>query len=314
MTEIEDLGTQTELGRLRAARDRGRAILDAIASAYLVTENGRISAVNDVMCEILGFSRDELLGKGAPFPFWPPEHVELGLQLIEDVLGKAVETGGAQTFEMLLMRKDGTRFVAEITAAAARNPDGSQMGWVSTIHDISRRRDHEAELERLANHDPLTGLANRRLFDLRPHEEMTDAVRYDRSLAVAILDLDHFKHVNDRFGHPTGDWALKETAQRLAQALRSGDLLARVGGEEFAWILPEAQTQGAWAAVERARQAISDVPYKEIGTLTISIGVGLRGMMDNAAELYENADRSLYQAKRDGRNRSVMWGGEPTVG
>ncbi len=314
MAETDDLGTESELGALRAERDRDRAILDAIASGYLVTNNGCISEVNDVMCEILGFSRDELVGVTPPWPFWPPEGVELGFQLIDEVLAKARESGRGETFEIPLMRKDGTRFIAEITATAAHNPDGSEMAWVSTIHDVSRRRDYEAELERLANHDPLTGLANRRLFERRLQEEMTDAVRYDRSLAVAILDLDHFKRVNDRFGHPTGDRALKETAQRLSQALRSGDLLARVGGEEFAWILPEAQTQGAWAAVERARQAISEVPYEEIGTLTISVGVGLRAELRDAAELYKNADRSLYQAKRDGRNRSIMWSGEPTVG
>jgi diguanylate cyclase (GGDEF)-like protein/PAS domain S-box-containing protein len=313
--EIEDPGAEAELERLRAACERDRAILGAIASGYVVTGlDGRLAHVNNVLCELLGFTAGELIGTAAPWPFWPPEGVELGFRLLEEVLGRARETGRPQSFELPLMRKDGTRFIAEVTAAAALNSDGSEMAWVSTIHDISRRRDYEAELERLANHDPLTGLANRRLFERRLAEEMTDAVRYDRSLAVAILDLDHFKHVNDHFGHPTGDRALRETAHRLSQALRSGDLLARVGGEEFAWILPEAQIQGAWAAVERARESISDVPYDEIGTLTISIGVGLRGEVRDAAELYKNADQCLYQAKRDGRNRSIMWGGEPTVG
>jgi diguanylate cyclase (GGDEF)-like protein/PAS domain S-box-containing protein len=258
---------------------------------------------------MLGFSRDELLELEMPWPFTPPQSLELNHAITERLSLDALQSdaGPSDPIEVPLMRKDGSRFVGEFTVAPARDADGAILGWVSTIRDVSGRHDYEVELERLATHDPLTGLANRRLFEERLDQEMAGAIRHGRSLAVAILDLDHFKSVNDRFGHPAGDDALRESSSRLERILRKGDLLARVGGEEFAWILPEVLSHGAWAAVERARHAISDTPFEAAGDLTISIGVALRGDLQDAAQLYEHADESLYRAKREGRDCSIMW-------
>jgi diguanylate cyclase (GGDEF)-like protein/PAS domain S-box-containing protein len=293
---------------LRAQLDHVRAILDAVAAGYAVTQGPRLVEVNAELCRILGFSADELVGAETPWPFWPPESHELAYRLVAEVPAKIKETGEPYTFELPLIRKDGSRFTAEVTCAPAIAPSGSLVGWVSTIRDISPHRDHEAELQRLADHDPLTGLANRRVFEQRLGQELADAVRHGREMAVAILDLDRFKQVNDRFGHLAGDRALKETAARLRSVQRKGDVLARVGGEEFAWILAEAHADGAWEAVERARRTISEEPFAEIGELTISIGVSLRGELHDAARIYELADQALYRAKREGRNRSVLSG------
>ncbi len=294
---------------LNDVRSQARAILDAVSVGYMVTEEQRIIEVNQTLCDVLGFDRDELLNLEMPWPFTPPEgsnvSYTLGERIVEEAL--ASPSGRSEPIELPLMRKDGSRFIGEVTVSPARDEDGKVLAWVSTIRDVSTRHDYEIELERLATHDPLTGLANRRLFDERLEQEISDAIRHDRSLAVAILDLDHFKSVNDEHGHPVGDRALREAAARLAQVLRKGDLLARIGGEEFAWILPEVHSHGAWAAVERARRAICETPFDGIGSLTISIGVAMRGALHDAVLLYEHADQSLYRAKRDGRDRSIMW-------
>ena len=302
-------GEASDHARLREEHARVCSILEAVAAGYLVSRDRVIVEVNDTLCDMIGFSREELLGTTMPWPFMPPEGVELALALTDKLVNEALhpEASTGQVFEVPIMRKNGTRFICEVVLRLARNPDGTMLGWVSTIRDISRRHDYEAELERLATHDPLTGLANRRLFESRLDQEMSNAIRYDHPLAVAILDLDRFKDVNDQHGHPVGDRALRETARRLESVQRKGDLFARVGGEEFAWILPEVESHGAWAAVERARHEISDVPFDGIGHLTISIGVSLRGELKDCAVLYERADQSLYRAKRDGRNRSIMW-------
>jgi diguanylate cyclase (GGDEF)-like protein/PAS domain S-box-containing protein len=287
--------------------DHAGSVLTAIGVGYLVSHDRRIVAINDMLCRILGFARDELIDLEMPWPFTPPEGEEVSYAMAQRMTAEALATGFSDPVELPMMRKDGSRFMGEVVISPARAPDGEIVGWVSTIRDVSKRHDYEIELERLATHDPLTGLANRRLFDERLEQEMAGAIRHGRSLAVAILDLDEFKRVNDEFGHPAGDRALSDTARRLQRVLRRGDLLARVGGEEFAWILPEVHSHGAWAAVERARHAIGDHGFDGIGQLTVSIGVALRGDLTDAAVLYEHADESLYRAKREGRDRSIMW-------
>jgi diguanylate cyclase (GGDEF)-like protein/PAS domain S-box-containing protein len=289
--------------------DHAGSILAAIGVGYLVSHDRRIVEVNQALCRILGFERDELIDLEMPWPFTPPEGEQVSHAIAQRMTAEALATGFSEAVELPLMRKDGRRFMGEVIISPARAPDGEILAWVSTIRDVSKRHDYEIELERLATHDPLTGLANRRLFDDRLEQEMADAVRHTRSLAVALLDLDRFKEVNDQFGHPAGDSALRETAKRLQRVQRRGDLLARVGGEEFAWILPEVHSQGAWAAVERARHAIGDHPFEGIGRLTISVGVALKEDLSEASVLYEHADESLYRAKREGRDRCIMWRG-----
>jgi diguanylate cyclase (GGDEF)-like protein/PAS domain S-box-containing protein len=287
--------------------DHAGSVLAAIGVGYLVSNERRIVEINETLCRILGFRRDELIDLEMPWPFTPPEGEDVSYAMAQRMTAEALASGFSDPVELPMMRKDSSRFMGEVVISPARAQDGKILGWVSTIRDVSKRHDYEIELERLATHDPLTGLANRRLFDDRLDQEMADAIRHGRSLAVAILDLDRFKEVNDQFGHPAGDRALSDTARRLQRVLRRGDLLARVGGEEFAWILPEVHSHGAWAAVERARHAIGDQPFEGIGQLTISIGVALRGDLGDAAGLYEHADESLYRAKREGRDRSIMW-------
>jgi diguanylate cyclase (GGDEF)-like protein len=198
---------------------------------------------------------------------------------------------------------------AEVNARAAHNPDGSVLGWVIAIRDVSDRRPYQAELERLATHDPLTGLANHRLFHQRLGEEVAMARRYERPLCVAILDLDHFKQINDLHGHLVGDQALALVAERLAGAVREGELLARVGGEEFGWILPEADEDGAQAAAERARAAVGGAELEPVGRVTVSAGVACLGDGTDASTLYDRADQALLMAKRQGRDRTVRWRG-----
>ena len=127
--------------------------------------------------------------------------------------------------------------------------------------------------------------------------------RTDRQLALVLLDLDWFKQINDEHGHPVGDTVLVEVARRLSMTVRAGEILARVGGEEFAWLLPASSVAEAIAAADRARAAISATPFTT-GALTMSAGVGLMATPSEADELYRLADRALYEAKQSGRDRT----------
>ncbi len=303
IAQLADISERKGIERaLREERDRTAAIMAAMGEGYLLTAGNHIVEVNDALCAITGFSRAELVGASLPWPFWPAEAESDYRRLRDEIIGT---NGGAVDWQ--LQRRDGSRFEAEITVRAALQPDGTPLGWVSTVRDVSERRRYEAELERLATHDPLTGLANHRLFHQRLAEEMASAVRHSRRLSVAILDLDHFKTINDRYGHVVGDHTLVAVAQRLSTVVREGELLARVGGEEFAWILPGADAAGVLAAAERARHVIRDRQMSPIGRLTISIGVATRELIRDASVLFEHADQALYRAKHEGRDRTIIW-------
>ena len=304
-------GTVQDVTELRQAersarreRDYAAAITGSMREGFMLTRDGAILEVNQALCELTGFSREELLGVGVPYPFWAPEAVpEIARQR------KLIQGEQGHEFEAKYVRKDGTRFDASITAVAARSIDGEPLGYVSTVRDISERKRIEAELQRLATHDPLTGLANYRVLHERLRSDVARATRHGHPLSVAVLDLDHFKEINDRYGHPTGDRVLCEAAHRLSAVARDGELLARVGGEEFAWIL-NSDGLDAIAATERARQAISATPFAEVGTLTLSAGVCDLKAAGGREHLYQRADEALYWAKRNGRNRSSRYSSE----
>jgi len=123
-----------------------------------------------------------------------------------------------------------------------------------------------------------------------------------------LLDLDHFKAINDTHGHQIGDRILRQVAQRLADEARDGELVARIGGEEFAWVIPESDQHGAYAAAERVRRAIETTPLAGVGTVTLSAGVCSTRHAGDAPQLMRNADRALYSAKEHGRNNTSIYG------
>jgi diguanylate cyclase (GGDEF)-like protein len=166
----------------------------------------------------------------------------------------------------------------------------------------------KAVLTEVAISDPLTGLHNRRSFELRLAEEAARTHRSGAPFSLLLLDLDHFKALNDHYGHPAGDQALRHLAAVLKNQLRGIDLLARIGGEEFAILLPDTSSQGAMEAAERIRAAIAEQPASYEDTtlpMTASIGVAwYPGHADTDKQLIQVADQALYEAKRAGRNRT----------
>jgi diguanylate cyclase (GGDEF)-like protein/PAS domain S-box-containing protein len=159
------------------------------------------------------------------------------------------------------------------------------------------------ELHELATTDTLTGLANRRAFEQRLADEAARARRHGHGLSLVILDLDHFKEVNDVYGHPTGDEVLRQVAARMRALVRPGDTLARMGGEEFAWLMPDAREDAARGAAERLRHAIEAEGFARGVSITISGGVCELSRTGGPAELYRLADEALYWAKERGRNQ-----------
>jgi diguanylate cyclase (GGDEF)-like protein len=187
-----------------------------------------------------------------------------------------------------------------IAAAAVFN-----FGFMALVtHRLLRR------LRDLSQRDPLTGLLNRRAVEQALQREWRRWRRGGQAFVVVVLDLDHFKKINDTHGHPIGDAVLVQTAQRLLAQVRETDTVARTGGEEFLVIMPEARGAGALAAAERLRQAIAEPPYDRAGqplAVTVSIGLAEAGPADgDVSALLRRGDAALYEAKRSGRNRVAV--------
>jgi len=166
----------------------------------------------------------------------------------------------------------------------------------------------QSQLEHLAREDVLTGLANRRRFEERAKEECLRAQRYHHPLSILLADLDHFKSINDTYGHAFGDLVLKDVGQILLRHCRTSDLCARHGGEEFAILLPETELAEAYKVAERLCAAVRSLVFKQpSGSIHVTVSFGAAGMdheqRQTLEELLEQADQALYAAKRNGRDR-----------
>jgi diguanylate cyclase (GGDEF)-like protein len=195
-----------------------------------------------------------------------------------------------------------------IRARCSVMPDGGRM---LTYCDITDLVHHAEQLEKLATTDPLTGLYNRRHFLALADKEWSRFQRYQRPLSMLMVDIDHFKAVNDRFGHATGDEALKLVAETCRTGQRESDIVGRIGGEEFALLLPETDAAQARTVAARIQSSLAVQPFIVDGepvVLTVSIGLAAATLsMSGTDALMKAADQALYSAKEQGRNRAVQF-------
>jgi len=171
------------------------------------------------------------------------------------------------------------------------------------VMDITQRKKNEAEIHLLATTDTLTGIANRREFSRVAEAEMDRAKRYGTPLSLLMYDLDHFKRVNDTFGHDTGDDVLRAVTEVVTANIRAVDVAARWGGEEFLVLMPQSDLAAARGASEKLRQVIEQHRFDKVGTVTVSFGVTQFVPQDDLNVLLKRVDDALYRAKENGRNR-----------
>lgn len=203
------------------------------------------------------------------------------------------------------VRKDGKQFPLEISIS--KITVGGAREYCALIRDASEQERMIRELNRRAYTDPLTGLNNRHFLSERGAELFTLCSRYNHPISLMVIDADHFKAVNDTYGHDAGDEVLKNLAKTLTAVARSTDIVARFGGEEFIILLPETESAGAVQLAERVRSRIEKAGTSgadEIA-ITVSIGVASYNGGDDFDALFRRADKALYAAKESGRNRVV---------
>ncbi len=281
--------------------------------------------VSPAMKQVLGYEPKELTGRRITELIHPDQAAEL--KAILEALSRGQETA---TLVHRSRHKKGNDIWLETIFRLARDPaNGAPSGIVAVIRDVSDRKAAEEVMQSLNNvlkglaaTDALTGIPNRRSFDIALDRECRRAKRARKSVAVIVADVDHFKSYNDRYGHQAGDECLRRVAQAMSEVVqRPGDLLARYGGEEFAVILPDTDKAGAILVAENIRRAVEAQaiphPGSSKGLVTISVGVSWMWMeRDNIGPaLLQEADQSLYEAKHNGRNCVVCAADEdlPTV-
>ena len=204
-----------------------------------------------------------------------------------------------------------SRFVVA-SGQAIYDEAGKKSGAVVSIHDITKRKaaqealaQQAEEMKHLANTDPLTGIANRLKFNTILDHHVALSSRYDHALSMLYFDIDHFKKINDTYGHKVGDGVLIEVVELISALLRQSDLLARWGGEEFVVILPETSVEQAKVIAEKLRSCIETHLFMNVSDLTCSFGVTQLRSDDTEQSFLIRADKALYEAKESGRNRVV---------
>lgn len=282
---------------------------------------GLITAMNAAAEKLTGFSRTELVGL-APLTVLHDERELLGKALsidpaaTRDRYGFEVLTAGAaigeiEEQEWTLVRKDGARTPINLAMRAVSSEAGEVNGFVSIAFDITEQRQMLEYVTHLATHDQLTGLAGRALLQDKTVQAVETAKRRGTKVAVFMIDLDNFKRLNDSLGHTAGDQLLIEAARRLSRAVRSTDVVARVGGDEFVVVMPditslEDMEQCAANLVERLTPEISI--EKHLVQLTASVGVCVYpDFASDAKHLLKRADSAMYAAKENGRNQHLIF-------
>ena len=226
---------------------------------------------------------------------------------IKEVFHRTVATGVGECAEFRFALKDGKTRYMQSDGRAIRGADGAVSKVVVVSRDITELKRRETELLEMAATDILTGLPNRRHFVAQLEQESARILRdKGRCASVLMLDADHFKMINDTFGHAAGDDVLRHLATLMQNKLRKVDTVGRIGGEEFALILPGAALPAAEAFAERLRQYVAATPVPQADrTIPLTVSIGVAGMSAddaNADEVLTRADRALYRAKGSGRN------------
>ncbi len=293
---------QQELRKSEARYREYAKIFETTAEGLMITDqHARIIEVNPALSHLTDFQENEVLGQHAGFLYDGPPDAPLHKQV-----ARSLELRGEWQGEIQVRRKEGHGFPAWLTITRVPEGEGRPDHFVGVFADISKIKESEAQLNHLAHHDPLTGLPNRLLFNDRLEHALIRARREQSVMAIMFLDLDHFKTINDTFGHPAGDTLLQQVAQRLGECVREDDTIARLSGDEFIIILEDVERpEGPGHVAEKLLEGLGQPVALEDTEIFISASIGISLYPNDGTDvttLVRNADVAMYKAKEQGRH------------
>ena len=296
-----------------ALRLRDRAVEASVNPVLIVSATDSqmpIVYVNHAFEQVTGYSRDEMMGQNCRILQGSdrnqPELEKIRRAIAEKTDGRAL---------LRNYRKDGSLFWNMLYVTPVRDPRSNQVThFVGVQHDITEIKRYQEELEHQANHDALTGLANRNLLRDRLEQGLRVAHRYGRACSVAFIDLDNFKLINDSLGHDIGDQVLKIVGERLAACIREGDTVARLGGDEFVLLVTEhGRDSGRLRVAQRVIASIAQPFAIDQREFKVTCSIGIASFPHDGADadtLLRNADTAMYRAKDLGRNTFQLYSAE----
>ena len=279
---------------------------NSVESIIITDPRGRIVSVNPSFTEVTGYTEAEVLGKN-------PRILSSGKHEMDfyEKMWKAILDKGQWSGEIWNRRKDGLVFPEQLSITAIKDKGGNVTHYAGVFTDISEHKKHVELIEYMAFHDNLTGLINRLTFYDLLQVEIAHAKRYGYTTAVMFLDLDYFKEVNDNYGHNMGDLLLKKVAKEIRNCLRSGDTVARFGGDEFTALLPQLRKDEDFKLIASKIVDLFKKPFNVNGydlRLGVSIGIAIYPTHgDDVTSIMNKADDAMYYVKNHGRNNYRLY-------
>jgi len=316
----------TTLERLRISEERHRLLAEAANDViWSMSVDGRITYVSPAVERVRGFTQEEAMAQPLD-EIEAPDSLAISLRYfgeLQEALRDRREPPADFRGELEYLCKDGSTIICDVHVIPHLDEHGQLVEILGVSRDISERKRAEAEilrsrqeardawtalaranaeLERIATVDPLTGACNRRHFDALLTGAAADAARTGQPSCLLLLDIDHFKQVNDTHGHREGDRVLVELTSRISRRLRANDALGRWGGEEFVVLVRAAGMADAMSVAEDVRSIVMETPFPTAGTVTVSIGAAEWQHGEGIDGWIARADAAMYRAKGAGRN------------
>lgn len=310
LTETSEV--RSALSTVSTQRDQIQDLYDNAPCGYhSLDKNGLILNINQTELNWLGVTKREAVGR--PFcDFCTPA----GKEKFAANFPIFLKQGHIHDLEFDLIRRDGSTIPVLLSATSIHDAEGNLLMSRSTVFDIRERKAMELELQRLANTDTLTGLYNRRQFYKLADQELARSRRTKSPISLMMVDIDHFKQINDTYGHAMGDVVLQNLGRTMKNSLREIDVIARLGGEEFAILLPQTSSGQATELAQRLRSKIANesIPATQGAEIQFTVSIGVdewRESDPHLDALLKRCDTAMYQAKNSGRNCVVHFSESP---